>query len=418
MGIKYIFKRMMAEWKANTWLAVELLVVSVVIWVLIDQLYVQQHRINEDTGFDISNTFLVSVGLINDNSPEFDPAMNTDSLNAEYKREMIERLRRRPEVEAVGLSINSYPYNGSNSGNKLRYVAADGDTLSCSVVSRLVSPDYFKVFRYEGINGETPEQLAALVEKNRDVILVTSNVFGDDFDINEIAGKEIEIYNGAYTPVRVGAILKPIKYSEYDNMSNSTSIVSILDNGQWYNEITVRVKEGMARDFIENLMADSESQFRVGNYYISNVASFDRISKTFTLGRRQATRNKFMVMSFLLVNVFLGLLGTFWFRTRQRFSEIALMKVAGATARSVFATQVGEGLLLLLLVTPVAAVVDINMAVMELNAYGDTGYLEWPRMIACIATVFVIMAVMIVCGVALPARRAMHVDPAEALHDE
>lgn len=418
MGIKYIFKRMMAEWKANTWLAVELLVVSVVIWVLIDQLYVQQHRINEDTGFDISNTFLVSVGLINDNSPEFDPAMNTDSLNAEYKREMIERLRRRPEVEAVGLSINSYPYNNSNSGNKIRYVAADGDTLGCSVVSRLVSPDYFKVFRYEGINGETPEQLAALVEKNRDVILVSSNVFGDDFDINEIAGKEIEIYNGAYTPVRVGAILKPIKYSEYDNMSNSTSIVSILDNGQWYNEITVRVKEGMARDFIENLMADSESQFRVGNYYISNVASFDRISKTFTLGRRQATRNKFMVMSFLLVNVFLGLLGTFWFRTRQRFSEIALMKVAGATARSVFATQVGEGLLLLLLVTPVAAVIDINMAVMELNAYGDTGYLEWPRMIACIATVFVIMAVMIVCGVALPARRAMHVDPAEALHDE
>lgn len=418
MGIKYIFKRMMAEWKANTWLAVELLVVSVVIWVLIDQLYVQQHRINEDTGFDISNTFLVSVEMINSNSPEFDPAMNTDSLNAEYKREMIERLRRRPEVEAVGLSINSYPYNGSNSGNKLRYVAADGDTLGCSVVSRLVSPDYFKVFRYEGINGETPEQLAALVEKNRDVILVSSNVFGDDFDINEIAGKEIEIYNGGYTPVRVGAILKPIKYSEYDNVSNSTSIVSILDNDQWYNEITVRVKEGMAKDFIENLMADSESQFRVGNFYISNVASFDRISKTFTLGRRQATRNKFMVMSFLLVNVFLGLLGTFWFRTRQRFSEIALMKVTGATARSVFATQVGEGLLLLLLVTPVAAVVDINMAVMELNAYGDTGYLEWPRMIACIATVFVIMAVMIVCGVALPARRAMHVDPAEALHDE
>lgn len=60
----------MAEWKANTWLAVELLVVSVVIWVLIDKLYVQQHRINEDTGFDISNTFLVSVEMINSNSPD------------------------------------------------------------------------------------------------------------------------------------------------------------------------------------------------------------------------------------------------------------------------------------------------------------------------------------------------------------
>ena len=55
----------MAEWKANVWLAVELLIVSVVIWVIVDQLYVQTSRVNEDPGFDISDTFLVSVESIN-----------------------------------------------------------------------------------------------------------------------------------------------------------------------------------------------------------------------------------------------------------------------------------------------------------------------------------------------------------------
>ena len=195
-------------------------------------------------------------------------------------------------------------------------------------------------------------------------------------------------------------------------------VEALNPNGGWFNEITVRVKEGMSKDFIENLLADSEKQFRVGNLYIANVQSFDRIAHAYTLGRQQATRNKFIVMTFLLVNIFLGLLGTFWFRTRQRTPEIALMKVTGATASTVFKTQVGEGLVLLLLVTPLAALVDINMAVMEMNAYGNYGYLEWPRMVACIGIVFAIMAVMIVCGVAIPAWKGMHIEPAAALHDE
>ena len=38
-----------------------------------------------------------------------------------------------------------------------------------------------------------------------------------------------------------------------------------------------------------------------------------------------------MGMGFLLLNIFLGLLGTFWFRTQQRRSEIALHKAHGAT---------------------------------------------------------------------------------------
>ena len=421
MGFKYIFKRLMAEWKANVWLAVELLIVSVVIWVIVDQLYVQTSRVSEDPGFDISDTFLVSVETINNNSPEFDASFASDSAWAENRREMIERLRRRPEVEYVGLSRNSYPYDGSNSGTSVRYISEEGDTINKkgSMVYRVVSPDFIRVFRYRGANGETPDELAELLEKNPAAIMLTSNVFGEDFDMQSVVGKDVEKYNGEYEPVKVSAILKPVKYTEYDNPVWSTSVVEALEPGSgWFNEITVRVKEGMSRDFIENLLADSEKQFRVGNLYIANVQSFDRIAHAYTLGRQQATRNKFIVMTFLLVNIFLGLLGTFWFRTRQRTPEIALMKVTGATASTVFKTQVGEGLVLLLLVTPLAALVDINMAVMEMNAYGNYGYLEWPRMVACIGIVLAIMAVMIVCGVAIPAWKGMHIEPATALHDE
>lgn len=424
MGIKYILKRLLAEWKSNMWLAIELLIVSVVIWIIADQLYVVNSRMNEDPGFDISNTFLVSIEELGESAPEYSAAYSSDSARSSSKREVIERLRRRPEIEVVGLSINSYPYNGSNSGTMLQHVTEDGDTLRNSMIVRSVSPDFLKVFRYRGANGETPEQLAEIFAKHPDGIMVSSNVFGADFDATVLTGREVERYEGGFAPVKIIAVLQPVKYNEYERMSDATSVVSSIgidEEGNvqgWYNEITVRVKDGMEKDFIENLLADSESQFRVGNLYLAGVQSFDRIAKAYNLGRKQALTSKFIVMSFLLVNIFLGFLGTFWFRTRQRYSEIALMKVTGATARKVFMTQIGEGLVLLACITPVAAAIEINMAMMEINALGDYGYLEWPRMISCIAIVFGIMAFMIVCGVSIPAYRAMHVNPASALHDE
>ncbi|MDE6306532.1 MAG: ABC transporter permease, partial [Muribaculaceae bacterium] len=118
-------------------------------------------------------------------------------------------------------------------------------------------------------------------------------------------------------------------------------------------------------------------------------------------------------MIFLMVNIFLGLLGTFWFRTQQRTSEIAIRRVNGATRRSIFRRLIGEGLLLLTIVTPVAAIIDINLALTEI-----VSWLEWPRMIVSVIAVYIIMALMIVGGIYFPARKAMNTDPAEALHDE
>ena len=118
-------------------------------------------------------------------------------------------------------------------------------------------------------------------------------------------------------------------------------------------------------------------------------------------------RNYCIGMGFLLLNIFLGLLGTFWFRTQQRRGEIALHKVNGATNRAVFARLLSEGLLLLLIVTMPALLIDLNLAKAELNS-----------LLLCAAASFVLIALMIVIGIWYPARRAMRVQPAEALHDE
>ena len=148
------------------------------------------------------------------------------------------------------------------------------------------------------------------------------------------------------------------------------------------------------------------------------MRSFADIRRNYQQANMNQLRNYCIGMGFLLLNIFLGLLGTFWFRTQQRRGEIALHKVNGATNRAVFSRLLSEGLLLLLIVTVPAFIIDFSLARAELNAWRNGTTQEWDRLLLCAAASFVLIALMIVIGIWYPARRAMQVQPAEALHDE
>ena len=59
-----------------------------------------------------------------------------------------------------------------------------------------------------------------------------------------------------------------------------------------------------------------------------------------------------------------------------------------------------------------------NLASMELNSWRNGTTLEWERLLLCAAISFLLIGLMIAIGIGIPARRAMKVQPAEALHDE
>ena len=189
----------------------------------------------------------------------------------------------------------------------------------------------------------------------------------------------------------------------------------------WYRsyfELCVRVRPEHDQDFIARLKADSESQYRIGNIFISNIRSFKDIRRSFQQYQYNEMRNNFTGMAFLLVNIFLGLLGTFWFRTQQRKGEIALHKAHGATNGMVFTRLLSEGWLLLLIITPLALIIDFNLAHAELNSWRNGTTLEWDRLLFCGGISFALIALMIAIGIGIPARKAMKIDPAEALHNE
>ena len=401
---KKIYTQIRNEWHSNWWLALELLLVSVVMWYVVDYMFVITNTYNEPHGFDVSHCYLIEMGKLTDKSSDYIP---NDTLLVEEIETLVDRLRHRPEVEAVSLSANSYPYNGSNSSITIRY-----DTLLS---------DYC-IVRSERIRGETPEELAQMLSDGN--FMASDNLFLSKYDqrLTSFVGKSFFLGNDSAQTFRLIASLNPVRYSDYEPVWSWTScfVVSLLLR-DWYDtnlELCVRVKADQDVDFIERLRADSEKQFRIGNVFIADIVPFANIRRDYQMDETIQIRNYLFGMGFLLLNIFLGLLGTFWFRTQQRRSEIALRKALGSTNRDVFRRLLAEGMVILVIATIPAVIVDWNLAYAELNYWMNGTTLEPVRFIITVAITFLLIALMIVLGTYIPARKAMKIEPAEALHDE
>lgn len=416
---KKLFTQIKNEWRGNLWLAAELLIVSVVMWYITDTLYCELSTYMEPRGFDTGHCYKIDMGELTAKSPDYRPYTTQEERAADV-REFVERLRRRPEVEAVSLSVNAYPYNGSSSGAN---VSLDTLHVHGYCIRRFVTPDFMRVFRYRGTRGETPEQLSGILERGE--FLASDNLYQRNYGLTmtSLVGREFHLMDDTTETCRLGAALVPVRYHDYYPAWASYSMVynlntlsiDFITSGC---ELCLRVKAGEDRDFIARLKADSESQFRIGNIYMADAVSFTELRRSFLQSWTNNMRYFLTGMGFLLFNIFLGLFGTFWFRTQQRRPEIALHKALGATDSAVFLRLLCEGLLLLALVTPLALLVDYHLADAELNASLNGTTLEWGRLLGCAAFTFLLIALMIVTGIGIPARRAMRVQPAEALHDE
>lgn len=413
-----LIKQVKNEWRSNIWLVVELAVISIVLWYIIDYLFVTGSVYNQPRGFDISHCYRISTGQLTEQDPDYIPDRDGEKLYEDYE-ELRRRIELRPEVEAASLSMNSTPYNGSNSG--VRYLV-DSIFSAGYVICRRVSPEFPKVFRWKGMRGETPEELSEILKRGD--VLVSDNLLHFSTDnprpMTEYVGRKIVLDYDTAHPATVGASLIPVRYNDYMQGQMNRTVVSGIPRSYFGvgGEFSVRVKGNMDEGFIEALMADADTQLRAGNLFITNVESFDDVREAHQHSTETQIRNMIFIMAFLLINIFLGLLGTFWFRTRQRSRDIAIRLVSGATKGDIFRLLISEGLVLLTIATPVALLADLNIAHAELNQYYEGEYLEWGRLLICGGATYLLIALMIALGISIPAWRAMKIDPAVALRDE
>ena len=186
-------------------------------------------------------------------------------------------------------------------------------------------------------------------------------------------GKEFfDYYAGSSLRYRVTAVCDHQKTDDYARYE--PFILTPLPN--WFYGmqaipfISIRVRpEADTNDFATRFFRDMTPQLQVvRSICLRSVTMMNR--KRSVMHPRGITpyiRSARLIAIFFSFNVFIGLMGTFWFRTRHRRSEIALRMAMGSSRSRIRSRLLGEGLLLLVLAAIPALIICGNLVMAEHN---------------------------------------------------
>ena len=434
-----LFRQLRNERRANLWLGVELLVVFAVMWYLVDWTYVTVRTWLQPMGFDTEHCYELTFNRL---TPQAEGYRAEDDAEADMRHllEIVERLRHRPGVEYAAVSQNSIPYIDGSNGFNLRI-----DSVMTTGMLRWGQPDFFRMFRVQGVavltedgrkvQTTSPDSLATVLESSASNVLISRNYVSDHryaslgyADALPLLGYEVGKGDDGSYSFRIAGICEPMRWSHFSTVNEwGGPLVGVAmdDDGvigmgnPLYVQVSLRLEPeaDTGAQFVEALLDDADRLYTLGNVFLLDVQPFAALQRTMELDDVNEARTQLCVIGFLLLNIFLGVIGTFWFRTQHRRSEIALRMAFGSTRRGVFGRLVNEGLLLLTLAAVPAALVAFNVGMAELVDVERMPF-DAVRFVVAIGVTWVLMSVMVVLGIWYPARRAMRVQPAEALHDE
>ncbi len=405
------------EWRDNLWLVIELMIVSLAIWILALALYNGLRYKFEEKGYEIDNVYKIAINTINENSPEYvNMGDDTEDNNNSDIRMLLNRIRKSPYVEVAGLSNNALPYQFSYSGNSLE-VEGKGDSVYYNGNLRMGSPEIAQVLHLKSKEGLSFDKIAEILRRGE--ILVSDgesySLTGVD-DVHDLVGGTV-MFMDTVNAKRIGGVIESIKRNEYEP-KRGTILIAIDEsrNDQINNirEIGLRVKQGMGKKFEEEFYSTPDMR-RLRNIYLTRLSNMEDVRKANQNKSDTGVRMLTSFIVFLMVIIFLGLLGTFWFRIRQRSGEIALRKTCGATSGDIFRRIIGEGMMLLSISQIPAIAIGLSAArfldLLEIE-------IELPAIMLVLVFSIAVMALMIIAGTVFPARKAMKIEPAIALKEE
>lgn len=408
-----LLKQMLSEWRANVWLVVELVVVIMALQVIFTALYTFYSLHDAGNSVDLRDIYVANLNVIGSESDEYTPYDSLHSRRTDVDM-LLAKLRVNPNVEIVATGIRqSLPYNYNFWGSTLT-LKQDGDkeNLSYYVNRRQMSPEMIRVLGICGVNGETPDSLAALLAKG-DILISPSEKYAFDGieDPCLMSGKNVVAGWDTLKTYHVGAVAHGLKRTDYEPLFAGVCYEPLDPSDA--SVIAFRVKHGLGRRFAETL---SDSEMQAGNLYLTDLQSLADMRDSCQVDINQSIRNFTVCAIFMMMVIFLGFLGVFWFRTQQRVTEIAVRKVHGATTGAIYARFFAEGLIML----GVAVILTIPFTYWMIQ--GDIMNLfDMPSGVTTVVAGAVItvvtLVVLILAGVYAPARKATRVNPADALKD-
>ena len=415
--IKHLFKLLWNQRQQNGWLFAELFVVAGLLWFVLDTLFVEQYTYHQPTGYNIENCWKIQLERLRSDTKGF-IAEETERENDYASVEQLrERLMQTGKVEAAAYSFNSTPYSEGSTFYQISPLDADSVNQFQSRVY-LVSANFFDLFHLKDLQGNP---LTPQLEGKENIVVLTEKTAKALYSTKEAKGKELACSGTK----RIAAVTHSVRDNDYKIASHGVFIVhhaaglkqEFESSGVENVEFNLRMKQPMRVSEMSDWFTSLGEQLTVGNVYVSDFIAVEQMRINENKEKTQAMHTYLLFSVFLLLNLFFGIVGTFWLRTEQRRGETGLRMALGASRFKIATWLNLEGLLLLYLSIPVLALLILNVVHADLIDQVNMPFTWW-RLLITGGGSLLILSGMIFIGISIPARRAMKLEPALVLKDE
>ena len=429
---KLILKNLWSRRRRNGWLLAELILVAILSWYIFDPVMVVTYERHLPLGYDADRLCMVSVGMLPQEAPGYEPqAADSASLMQTYLN-LVDRARQHPDVEQA-TPVLSFVYPGAMRNGTSSFIA-EGDSVAHTAlfIEFLPHTHFFETYGFQSGKGSmSAAQLSDL--DNGDYYIMTEDLLEGMFRTHIYRNQRCWKVNG--TDTCYTAVKGTVKSCKYLSNKRPVPIVfmplqnpdirSSLDNMR----IVVRLKEGVRMErFLHDFRPWMLRQLRIGNLYARELQSYDEINAAREFSDSTVLyRRSLSIALFFLVNLCLGVIGTFWMQTRTRREEVGVMLSYGATPHRIRLLLLGEGTALTTLATFIGCFIYLQYAFSEgLNTGSSLMEAVTPSWVDNFGLhfflvslmVYVILLLVVWIGIYIPARRISSISPTEALRDE
>ena len=416
----HILKLIKTQRRSNTWVFIELLVVFVLLWYAVDRMMMNRITQAQPMEYSFENVYKVTLAVRPSSSASFIAYEKGSQGAGEDFMRIIRQLEAHPDVQVVGMANEaSMPYTYmSNSDTYFQ----EKDSLFRNAFDFNVTPGYFRVF-----DGGSSDELAAAIQEG---ILISEPMAMECFGSAKVDGEELLILQDDTLRFRVKGVTGAVKREEF---SQPPSIVfkemkerSILRMGEQElgkMQICFRVRPNVAAEsaseYAVRFKKEMKHRLAAGNFWLANVQYYPDLRTNYLATSMNTSGQKLDVAInlFLLINVFLAVIGTFWFRVNRRRNELGIRMAVGSTRLRLQQLLIGEGLMILTITAVPALLICVNVAFAGLLST-EVMEVTVGRLLLVSLLTWLLLAVIITLAVWYPSRKAAHLEPAEALHYE
>lgn len=415
---KIIFRNLWSRRGLNGWLTAELILVTILSWIMIDQIAVMSYDFNCDLGYDQDRLVCIKT--------KFDAAENV--RKDDYDK-LIHLLCELPEVESATVCSNyAYP---ESSGQTTRSLRTETDTIYSSVLLYYADhTNYFETLGIRSVEGSpTVEELSDMVVPEPKCI-ITKDLATRLFKGENPIGKTM---TGGWDNEKLTVVGVVDNVRAYSRNRNANTMFCTMDN-RIHGAFLVRLKKGVDSNTFAKNFALQRQNFVSGALSLGTAESLLSCRESSNLLPVGEYNLKKTLLMFFLINLCLGVIGTFWLQTQQRASETAIMKTFGAKRLNIVFMLMGEGLVLTVVGTVIGCLIYLQYAFREglypgfmESLYGDWKNIDilecWvnnfgEHFMIVSGIVFVMMLIFVIIGILTPAIKISGVKPADALHND